>query len=116
DDIEVNTPPDRTHREGLARDRGGPAPAEPSAVPPLNTPPARARSCIGNHSDTAFTPAGKFAGSVAPSRNRHNPSCNPVLARPWSMLATDQPEANIVYPRRVPSTSTSLPLTAYITA
>ena len=84
------------------------------AVPALKMPIANARSRIGNHSETALTPAGKFAGSIAPSRKRKNENCNAVFARPCSMFATDQPETKIIKPRRVPSRSISRPLTAYM--
>ena len=93
----------------------GVARAAPMAVPELKMPTASARSFIGNHSDTAFTPPGKLAGSVAPSKKRKNENCTTPRASACSMLAIDQPETNRVKPRAVPSRSISRPLTAYIT-
>ncbi len=48
----------------------GTASVEPSAVPALKMPTARARSRIGNHSAAAFTPPGITAASAAPSAKR----------------------------------------------
>ena len=92
----------------------GAAIAEPIAVPALKMPTASARSRIGNHSATPLTPAGKFAGSVAPSKNRKIVKCAAVRASPCSMFAIDQPVTKIKNERRVPSQSTSRPLTAYM--
>ena len=85
------------------------------AVPALKMPTARARSFTGNHSLTALTPAGMLAASVTPSSARKNASCGSERARACSMLAIDQPVANSISPRRVPSQSTMRPPTAYIT-
>ena len=96
-------------------DTTGTASAPPRAVPALKIPTASARSRIGNHSETAFNPAGKLAGSAAPRRARKNESCSAERAKPWSMFATDQADTKIRKLRRVPSRSTSRPATAYIT-
>src|SRR5690606_11520848 len=51
----------------------------PTLVPELNIPAASARSFFGNHSDTAFIPAGKFPASPSPKPIRS--SVNPVTVR-----------------------------------
>ena len=56
------------------KDTTGTAKAPPTAVPALKIPTARARSRMGNHSETAFNPAGKLAGSAAPRRKRKKDS------------------------------------------
>jgi hypothetical protein len=53
----------------------------PRATPLLNKPVASARSRAGNHSVTAFSAAGKFAASPAPSTNRAAPKPNGVRAK-----------------------------------
>ena len=80
----------------------GAAATEPMAVPALKMPMARARSRMGNHSPTAFTPPVKLPGSNTPSRNRKNENWPTVPAKTWSMLDTDQPDTKRMNPRRVP--------------
>ena len=51
----------------------------PTLLPALKTPVASARSRFGNHSATAFTPAGKLPDSPMPRRARA--TLNPVTVR-----------------------------------
>ena len=70
---------------------------------------------MGKHSVPALTPAGKFAGSVAPSRKRHPANWNGVRAKKCSIVDSDHPVTKIENERLEPSQSTSRPLTRYIT-
>ncbi len=96
-------------------DTTGAAAREPMAVPALKMPTASARSFIGNHSLTARTPPVKLPGSNAPSSSRKNENCPTVVASTCNMFATDQPVTNTTKPLRVPITSITRPLTAYMT-
>ena len=93
----------------------GAAAIEPSAVPELKMPMARARSRMGNHSLTARIPPVKLPGSNTPSTNRETENWPAVLAKTCSILVTDHPATKTMSPRRVPMKSTTRPLTAYIT-
>jgi hypothetical protein len=60
--------------------------------------------------------AGKPPPSPAPSRKRLTASVETLAASPWLAQASDQNSMMTVNPRRVPSTSISLPPPAYISA
>ena len=79
-------------------------------------PIAVARSRAGNHSATALVAAGKPPPSPIPNRNRLTASNPKVVASPWLAQASDHHTMITRKPCRVPSTSTSLPPPAYISA
>lgn len=53
------------------------------------------RSLAGNHSDTAFIPAGLAEPSASPSKPRSMASVCQLVAKPCSMQMIDQATANI---------------------
>ena len=62
-------------------------------MPALKNPMATERSRAGNHSLTAFTPAGIAADSLNPRSPRKKARDSQPPAKPWAMLASDQATA-----------------------
>jgi hypothetical protein len=85
-------------------------------VPAFIMPIAVERSCVGNHSAIALVAAGNPPPSPIPSRNRHTASIGTLVASPWLAQASDHHSMISRKPLRVPKTSISFPLPAYISA
>ncbi len=91
----------------MAHTTSGGASIEPNEAPILNTPPARPRSLAGNHSDTAFIPAGLAEPSAKPSRPRSTARVCQLVAMPCAMQISDQAVAKIAKPYLRPITSST---------
>src|SRR2546427_13165094 len=74
-----------------------------------NSATAKARSRLGNHSDTALVAAGQFADSPTPSRNRNAQKLRRPPAREVNMATAEYQSTENVSPRRVPTWSISRP-------
>src|ERR1700737_2437458 len=83
--------------------------APPIDDPLSNSAAARARSRLGNHSDTAFVAPGQFADSPAPRKNRTIAKLENPRAKALQMDATEYQITEKVKPRRVPILSITLP-------
>ena len=99
--------PTASCRTRIAHATSGGASIEPNDAPMLNTPPARPRSCAGNHSDVAFIPAGFAEPSASPSSPRSQKSAVQLPARPCAMLMSDQATAKMAKPSLRPMTSST---------
>ena len=91
----------------MAHATSGGASIDPNDAPMLKTPPARPRSCAGNHSDVAFIPAGLAEPSASPSRPRSQKSAGQLPASPCAMLMNDHAIAKIAKPSLRPITSST---------
>ena len=78
--------------------------------PELNSPIAKARSFLGNHSATVFTEAGKFADSPKPNAARANAKLLKPLAIACKMAAILHTKTAQKYPIRVPNLSKKRPV------
>ena len=87
----------------------------PTLVPIWNTLVASGRSRGGNHSETAFVPAGIAAASLAPSSARKAARLGHPVASACAMLASAHAVAKRKNPSRVPSTSSTPPATVCMT-
>src|SRR5450631_1336666 len=83
--------------------------APPIDDPLSNSAAAKARSRLGNHSDTALVAPGQFADSPAPRRNRTVAKLKNPIAKELQIEATEYPITESVRPRRVPIRSMALP-------
>src|SRR5512140_2930002 len=88
----------------------------PALVPELNMPKASARSFFGNHSATALLLAGKTPDSPSPSEERAKIKLSSDRQAPVAIEARLQTTITSEYPLRVPSRSTTLPITSKPTA
>ncbi len=91
----------------MAHTTSGGASIEPKDAPILKMPPASPRSLAGNHSDTAFMPAGLADPSASPSRPRSAAKPCQLVAMPCAMQMTDQAAAKIAKPYFKPITSST---------
>src|SRR6476469_2210883 len=87
-------------------------------APPMEDPlskiaVASARSCLGNHSETALVAAGQLADSPAPSKKRNRPKLYRPPARGVSTETSEYHATAKVKPRRVPILSISRPNTVW---
>ena len=89
--------------------------AAPKDDPLSNSATAHPRSRRGNHSATAFVAPGQLAASPAPSRKRRAQKLRRPVAREVSMAAAEYHNTARLRPRRVPTRSSSRPVTACIT-
>src|SRR3954462_7530967 len=81
----------------------------PTLEPLLNIPVANDLSFWGNQSATVRMAVGKFAASPAPSAKRATLNDQNPEARAWEADARLHTMTAIVYPRRVPMRSMTLP-------
>jgi len=77
--------------------------------PESKMPTARARSRLGNHSETALVAAGQLADSPRPSRKRKTQKPRSPVARGVAMATREYQATARERPRRVPRRSTMRP-------
>src|SRR5436190_17899253 len=85
-----------------------------ATAPPIEEPlskkaVAKARSRLGNHSETAFVAPGQFADSPAPNRKRKAAKLRNPEAADVAIATTEYQITEIVNPRRVPIASIMRP-------
>src|ERR1700746_2671802 len=90
--------------------------APPIEEPLSNSALAKARSCLGNHSDTALVAPGQLADSPAPSRNRKAAKLRKPVASEVAIEINEYHKTEMLSPRRVPTRSMNLPHAVWPTA
>ena len=107
----VTTKAERQPKVSVTAATSGGASSAPSEVPTLKKPTAIDFSLSGNHSATAFMPAGIAAASVSPIRPRAPASETQPVTPPCRQPAIDHNAANSAKPSRKPMASTISPQT-----
>ena len=79
-------------------------------LPLLKMPIASARSRLGNHSVTTFTPPEKLPHSPVPIQNRKIEKCQRFDAKTCAPVAADHDRTANVKPVRTPQRSMSIPI------